>query len=334
MLLCDKPTLSGTCAVQKRKLGFTDLKLTTVGLGTWAIGGPWQWGWGPQDDNEAIDAMLKAIDLGINWIDTAPIYGCGHSEELLGKALKQTKTRPIIATKCSLLWNEKKEKVNCLKPESIRRECEASLKRLGIDEIDLYQMHWPQPQEDIERAWEAMAGLAKEGKVRYIGVSNFNVEQIKRIQPIAPVASLQPPYSMLQRDTEKELLGYCKKNNIGVVVYSPMQRGLLTGKFSKEYLATLAPDDHRLQSPEFVEPEFSINLEFVEKLKPIAAKAGRTVSQLAIAWVLRRTEVTAAIVGARRPSQIEETAKAADWKLARSDINLIEKLLAEREAKL
>lgn len=320
--------------MRKRKLGFTDLKLTTVGLGTWAIGGPWQFGWGPQDDNEAINAILKAIDLGINWIDTAPIYGCGHSEELLGKALKQTKIRPIIATKCSLLWNEKREKVSSLKPESIRRECEASLKRLGIEAIDLYQMHWPEPESEIEDGWEEMARLQRDGKVKHIGVSNFNIVQLDRIRKVAPVASLQPPYSMICRDIENDLLPYCAKNNIGVVVYSPMQRGLLTGKFSKGYLATLAPDDHRLQSPEFIEPEFSINLEFVEKLKPIAAKAGRTVSHLAIAWVLRRHEVTAAIVGARRPSQIEETAEAADWKPARSDINLIGKLLAEREAKL
>ena len=320
--------------MQKRKLGFTDLKLTTVGLGTWAIGGPWQFGWGPQDDNEAINAILKAIDLGINWIDTAPIYGCGHSEELLGKALKQTKIRPIIATKCSLLWNEKREKVSCLKPESIRRECEASLKRLGIDEIDLYQMHRPQPHKDIEQAWETMAGLAKEGKVRYIGVSNFNVEQIKRIQPITPVASLQPPYSMLHREVEDELLGYCAKNNIGVIVYSPMERGLLTGRFNRQRLAALPLDDHRRKEPDFREPRFTATLQLVDELHPIAERNGVTLAQLAISWVLRRREVTAAIVGARRPSQIEETAKAADWKLSRSDINLIEKLLAEREAKL
>jgi aryl-alcohol dehydrogenase-like predicted oxidoreductase len=320
--------------VQKRKLGFTDLKLTIVGLGTWAIGGPWQFGWGPQDDNEAIAAILKALDLGISWIDTAPIYGCGHSEELLGKALKQTKTRPIIATKCSLLWNEKREKVSCLRPESIRRECEASLKRLGLETIDLYQMHWPEPESEIEDGWEEMARLQKQGKVRFIGVCNFNVAQLDRIRKIAPVASLQPPYSMICRGIEKDLLPYCKKNSIGVVAYSPMQRGLLTGKFSKRYLTTLAPDDHRLRMPEFTEPQFSINLEFVERLKPIAAETGRTVAQLAIAWVLRRPEVTSAIVGARSPSQIEETAKAADLKLANEDIEQIEQLLKKRQEKI
>ncbi len=335
--------------MRTRKLGNTNLELTTIGLGTWAIGGPWQFGWGPQDDNEAIAAILKAIDLGINWIDTAAIYGCGHSEELIGRALKQTRTKPVIATKCGLLWNEKREKENCLKPESIRNECHASLNRLGIDAIDLYQIHWPDPDSDIEQAWEEMARLQKQGKVRHIGVCNFNTEQLERIRKITPVVSLQPPYSMLRREVEKELLPYCKKNSIGVIVYSPMQRGLLTGKFSKQYLAGLAPDDHRLRSSEFTEPQFSINLEFVEKLKPIAQKTGRTIAQLAIAWTLRRPEVTAAIVGARRPIQIEETASvaglagtetsplggpAADWKLTKNDTAEIEKLLAERQAKL
>jgi aryl-alcohol dehydrogenase-like predicted oxidoreductase len=320
--------------VLTRKLGNSNLKLTVIGLGTWAIGGPWQFGWGPQDDNEAIAAILKAIDLGINWIDTAPIYGCGHSEELVGQALRRTKTRPIIATKCGLLWNEKREKVGCLKAESIRKECNDSLKRLGVDVIDLYQMHWPDPESDLEEGWGEMARLQQRGKVKYIGVCNFNTAQLDRIRRIAPVTSLQPPYSMLHRETEKELLPYCAKNNIGVVVYSPMQRGLLTGKFSREYLVTLAPDDHRLRMPEFTEPEFAANLEFIEKLKPIAAKAGRTVAQIAIAWVLRWPEVTAAIVGARRPSQIEETAPAAYWKLSHNDIIEIVKLLSKRQKKL
>jgi aryl-alcohol dehydrogenase-like predicted oxidoreductase len=320
--------------MRTRRLGNTDLELTVVGLGTWAMGGPWQFGWGPQDENEAIAAILKAIDLGINWIDTAAIYGCGHSEELLGIALKKTKIRPIIATKCSLLWNEKKEKIGCLKAESIRKECEDSLKRLGIETIDLYQMHWPDPEIDLEEGWGEMARLQKQGKVRYIGVSNFNAKQLDRIRKIAPVASLQPPYSMIRRGIEKDLLGYCAKNNIGVVTYSPMQRGLLTGKFSKKYLATLAPDDHRLKSGDYQEPEFSATLALVDKLRPIAERNKRTLAQLAIAWVLRRPEVTAAIVGARKPSQITETAPAAEWILAKTDIAEIEKLLAERENKL
>ncbi len=320
--------------MRTRQLGNTDLELTVIGLGTWAMGGPWQFGWGPQDENEAIAAILKAIDLGINWIDTAAIYGCGHSEELLGIALKQTRIRPIIATKCGLLWNEKREKVNCLAAKSIRQECEASLKRIGIDTIDLYQIHWPDPEDDIEQAWEEMARLQKQGKVRYIGVSNFNAKQLDRIRKIAPVASAQPPYSMIRRDIEKDLLGYCAKNNTGVVTYSPMQRGLLTGKFSKKRLSELAPDDHRLKSGDYQEPEFSATLSLVDKLRPIAERNKRTLAQLAIAWVLRRPEVTAAIVGTRKPSQIAETAPAGDWILAKNDIAEIEKLLAERENKL
>lgn len=320
--------------MQKRQLGYTDLKLTTVGLGTWAMGGPWQFGWGQQDDDEAIAAILAALEKEINWIDTAPVYGCGHSEELVGKALKQTRRKPFIATKCGLLWNNKREKVSCLKSKSIREECHASLKRIGVEVIDLYQMHWPEPEEDVEQAWEEMARLAEEGKVRYLGVSNFNIEQIKRIQKIAPMASLQPPYSMLHREVEDELLDYCAKNNIGIVVYSPMQRGLLTGKFSQERLAGLPVDDHRRRMPEFQEPQFSTTLQLVDKLLPIAKRNGRTLAQLAISWVLRRSEVTAAIVGARRPEQIVETAAASNWTLSQEDIEEIEQLLTERKEKI
>jgi aryl-alcohol dehydrogenase-like predicted oxidoreductase len=298
------------------------------------MGGPWQYGWGPQDDGEAIAAILTALDMGVNWIDTAPVYGVGHSEELVGQALRQTKHRPIIATKCGRLWNEKKELVPYLKRESVRRECLASLQRLGVERIDLYQMHWPDPLPDIEEAWEEMARLAEEGKVRYLGVCNYNVEQLERIRKIHPVASLQPPYSMLRRDVEKELLGYCAQHGIGVVAYSPMQRGLLTGQFSHERLSALAPDDHRRRMPEFQDPAFSASLELVEGLKQIAGRHDRTVAQLALSWVLRRPEVTAAIVGARRPSQIAETVGAADWNLSKKDISEIEKLLAQREKKL
>ena len=320
--------------MQTRKLGSTDLMLTTIGLGTWAMGGPWQFGWGPQDDGEAVAAILTALEVGINWIDTAPVYGVGHSEELVGQALRQTKRKPYIATKCGRLWNEKKELIPYLKRESIRRECLASLQRLGVERIDLYQMHWPDPLQDIEEAWEEMARLVDEGKVRYLGVCNYNVEQIERVSRIHPVASLQPPYSMLRRDVEKELLGYCAQHAIGVVAYSPMQRGLLTGKFSQDRLAALAPDDHRRRMPEFQEPAFSASLELVEGLREIAEHNGRTVAQLAISWVLRRPEVTAAIVGARRPSQIMETVAASDWNLSKKDISEIEKLLAQREKKL
>lgn len=320
--------------MQKRRLGKTDLNLTTVGLGTWAMGGPWQFGWGPQDDNEALAAIHAALDLGINWIDTAAVYGLGHSEELVGEVLRQTKHKPYIATKCGLLWNDRKEKVPCLEPESIRRECEVSLKRLGVEVIDLYQMHWPEPEKDIETGWEEMARLRDEGKVRYIGVSNYNVEQLERIHRIHPVASMQPPYSMLHREAEGGLLEYCAKNDIGVIVYSPMQRGLLTGKFSRRHLATLAEDDHRRKNPDFQEPRLGATLELVEKLRPLAERNERTLAQLVIAWVLRRPEVTAAIVGARRPEQIKETAPASDWNLTEKDIEEIEQLLAQRQAKL
>ena len=320
--------------MQRRQLGYTDLQLTTVGLGTWAMGGPWQFGWGPQNDDEAIAAVLTALDKGINWIDTAPIYGLGHSEELVGKALKQTSEKPLIATKCGLLWNDKRKKVNCLKGKSIREECHASLKRLGVELIDLYQIHRPEPQEDFEQAFEEMAKLTQEGKVRYIGVSNFNVEQIKRVQKIHPVASLQPPYSMLHREVEDELLTYCEKNNIGVVTYSPMQRGLLTGTFSQQRLAALPLDDHRRRSPNFHEPQFTATLQLVDQLRPIAERNGKTLAQLAISWALRRPEITAAIVGARRPEQIAETSAASDFQLSTEDIQEIERLLAERQKKI
>jgi len=319
--------------MQSRQLGSTDLKLTTMGLGTWAIGGPWQFGWGPQDDNEAIAAILNALDLGINWIDTAPIYGLGHSEELVGNALRQTKHKPYIATKCGLLGNEKREKVPCLDRKSIAKECHASLKRLGVEVIDLYQMHWPEPEADIEQAWEEMAKLAEQGKVRYIGVSNFNIQQMERLSKIHAVASLQPPYSMLHREAEDGLLQYCAQHHIGVIAYSPMQRGLLTGRFSRQRLESLPLDDHRRRNPDFQEPNFSATLELVEDLKKIAQRNGRTCSQLAISWVLRRPEVTGAIVGARRPEQIIETAPVSDWKLSRKDIREIEKLLAEWQTK-
>lgn len=320
--------------MQKRKLGSTDLELTTIGLGTWAIGGPWEFGWGPQDDDEAIAAILAALEAGINWIDTAPAYGLGHSEELVGKALEQVGEKPIIATKCGILWNEKKEKLTCLKRQSIRDECHASLRRLGLEIIDLYQMHWPDPDEDMEEGWEEMTRLKEEGKVRYIGVSNFSVEQLKRAEKIHPVASLQPPYSMLHREVEDDLLGYCAENNIGVVAYSPMQRGLLTGKFSAERLASLAPDDHRKRSRDFQEPQFSATMKLVDQLKKIAERNGKTCAQLALSWVCRRPEVTAAIAGARRPDQIKETAPASDWNLSVEDVEEIEQLLVERQTKV
>lgn len=318
--------------MRTRKLGWTSINLSTIGLGTWALGGGgWKFSWGPQDDSESISAIQHAVELGINWIDTAAVYGLGHSEEIVGKAIKGLRDKPIIATKCERVWDKDGNIFGRLKKESIHSEVEASLKRLKIEVIDLYQIHWPEPDEDIEEAWTALGDLIKEGKIRYAGVSNFNLEQLKRIQPIHPVASFQPPYSMLERGIEKELLEYCSENNIGVIVYSPMQKGLLTGKFTRERVQNLPEDDHRRRDPRFQEPELSTNLKLVEELRLLAEKSGRTVAQLAIVWVLRRPEVTAAIVGARRPSQIEETVVAGDWTLSKEQIAAIDLLLEKRQ---
>lgn len=322
--------------MERRKLGYTDLYLTTIGLGTWAIGGGgWAYGWGPQDDAESLKTIHRALDLGINWIDTAAVYGLGHAEEVIGQAIAGRRDEVIIATKCGLVWDEgSTTPYGRLSAQSVRREVEASLRRLNIEVIDLYQIHWPDPEEEIEEAWATIADLIREGKVRYGGVSNFNVEQLKRVQAIHPVASLQPPYSMLRREIEAEILPFCAANDIGVIVYSPMASGLLTGHFSRERLAALPDDDWRKRSSHFQEPQLSANLALVERLQPIAHRAGRTIAQLAIAWTLRRPEVTAAIVGARRPSQIEETIAAADWLLSSENLAEIEALLADREQRL
>ena len=323
--------------MRTRKLGYTDLRLTTMGLGTWAIGGGgWQWGWGPQDDAESIAALQRGLDLGINWIDTAAAYGLGRAEEVVGRAIAGRRGEVIVATKCGLVWDEGSTEVyGRLTAESIRAECEASLRRLNVDVIDLYQIHWPIDEEHLEEAWSTISDLIQEGKVRYAGVSNFSVAQLKRIQPLHPLASLQPPYSMLERGVEEELLPYCAANDIGLVVYSPMQTGLLTGKYTKERIASLPDEDWRKdRNPHFQEPALSANLALVEKLRPIAERNGRTLAQLAIAWVLRRPEVTAAIVGSRRPSQIEGTAPAGDWVLSAEDIAEIDALLTEREQAL
>lgn len=313
--------------MRMRRLGQTDLELTVIGLGTWAIGGPWQYGWGPQDDADSIRTIQAAIDAGINWLDTAPIYGCGHSETVVGQALKEMRRKPLVATKCSLLWNDKREKISCLDHDSIIKECENSLRRLSVEVIDLYQMHWSQPEKQLEEGWGAMAELVRQGKVRYIGASNFTVEHLKRVAEIHPVASLQPPYSMLRRDIETELLPYCAKNKIGVLCYSPMQKGLLTGKFTDDSVKTLAADDHRRNDPNFIGEKFQRNLKIVEALKPITQRSGKTVAQLAIAWALRKEEVTAAIVGARKPKQIQETIPAGEWVLDKDTIEEIENVL-------
>lgn len=322
--------------MRTRILGYTGVPLTTIGLGTWAIGGGgWAFAWGAQDDADSIATIRRALDLGINWIDTAAVYGLGHAEEIVGRAIAGRRHEVFIATKCGRVWDEgSTTPYGRLTADSVRREAEASLRRLNIEQIDLYQIHWPNPEPQIEEAWATIADLVKEGKVRYAGVSNFNVAQLQRIQPIHPVASLQPPYSMLARGVEEELLGYCAAHQIGVIVYSPMQAGLLTGKVTREWVEQLPDDDWRKRNPRFRDPELSANLALVEGLRPIAERAGKTVAQLALAWVLRRPEVTAAIVGARRPSQIEETVAASDWDLSAEEIAAIDALLAARERAL
>ncbi|MCL4297858.1 MAG: aldo/keto reductase [Anaerolineae bacterium] len=319
--------------MQTRQLGYSNLHLTTIGLGAWAIGGGgWIYGWGSQDDADSIAAIRHALDLGINWVDTAAVYGAGHSEEVVGQALVGRRGEVIVATKCGRIMESLTDQpYGRLTADSVRREAEASLRRLKTEVIDLYQIHWPDPDEEIEEGWGAIADLIREGKVRYGGVSNFSVAQLQRIQPIHPVASVQPPYSMLRRGVEEELLAYCAANNIGVIVYSPMQAGLLTGKMTRERIAAMPADDWRARNELFQEPQLSANLELVEALRPIAARQGRTVAQLAIAWVLRRPEVTAAIVGARNPAQIEETAPAGDWRLSAEEVAQIDALLAKRD---
>ena len=321
--------------MKTRKLGWTDLNLSTIGLGTWAIGGGgWRYSWGPQDDRESIATILHALEMGVSWIDTAPVYGLGHSEEIVGKAIEGLRDKPIVATKCGMVWDKNREISNCLKEESIRSEVEASLKRLKVDVIDLYQIHWPMPDGDIEEAWRTIADLVDKGKIRYAGVSNFNVEQLERIQDIHPIASLQPPYSMLRREVEDELLVFCAENDIGIVAYSPMERGLLAGKFSRERVQNLPKDDQRREETRFQEPELSANLELVEDLRRMAEKRGKTVAQLAIAWVLRRPEITAAIVGARHLYQIEETIAAGEWTLSGDNIAAVDVLLNKRRKTL
>ncbi len=313
--------------MKTKRLGSSDLELTVVGLGTWAIGGSWQFGWGEQDERDSIDTIRMALEMGINWIDTAPIYGCGESEKVIGKALGDIGggERPLIATKCGLLWNEKREKINCLDGDSIMNECEQSLRRLKIETIDLYQMHWPAPDGQIEEAFEAMDKCRRQGKVRFIAVCNANVKQMERLGQVGELSSLQPPYSLLDRRSEK-LFPYCGQNEIGVVCYSPMQKGLLTGKVTHEFVESLAEDDHRRRDRDFNEPMLSTHMKFVDDLTNIARRHDRTVAQLAIAWTLHRPEVTSAIVGARRPGQIEETAKAAEFVLSADDLKEIEEL--------
>lgn len=303
-----------------RKLGNSDLMLSSIGFGAWAIGGgDWMYAWGPQSDSDSIAAIHRALDLGVNWIDTAAIYGLGHSEEVVAQALKTTAHKPYVFTKCSMRWRQDRSIYNSLRAASLREEVEASLRRLSLETIDLYQIHWPNPDAEVEEGWTELARLQKEGKLRWIGVSNFSVEQMKRAQAIAPITSLQPPYAMLRRQIEAEILPFAQANNIGVINYSPMVSGLLSGKMTAERIAHLPADDWRRSAPEFNPPRLERNLALVELLRQIGAAHDVTPGVVAIAWTLHNPAVTAAIVGGRTPQQVEETSAALTFRLTEQE---------------
>jgi aryl-alcohol dehydrogenase-like predicted oxidoreductase len=282
---------------------------------------------GPQNDSDSVPAIHAALDSGINWIDTAALYGLGHSEEMIARALQGSSQRPYIFTKCERVWDSNGQVGASLKAKSIRLECEASLRRLKAEWIDLYQIHWPEPDEDIEEGWTELAKLKSEGKVRYIGVSNFDVPQMKRAQAITPITSLQPPYAVARREIEKEILPFCSAENIGVIVYSPMYAGLLTGAMTKERVVNFLPEDWRRNLPGFKEPALSRNLRLVEFLRTIGARHGRSPGEVAIAWTLNHPAVTGAIVGFRSPQQVAGIIGAAEFRLLASEIQEIEEVL-------
>jgi aryl-alcohol dehydrogenase-like predicted oxidoreductase len=300
--------------MELKRLGNSDLLITPVGIGAWAIGGAgWAFSWSNQDDSQSIAAIHAALDAGVNWIDTAAVYGLGHSEEVVAKALKSfSGPKPYVFTKCERNWDENRQIVKCLKGASIRQECENSLRRLQVDTIDLYQIHWPEPEEDIEEGWSTLADLQKEGKVRWIGVSNFNVQQMQRICSIAPITSLQPPYSLIRRDVETEILPYAKSNQIGVIAYSPMGSGMLTGTMTRQRVENLPQDDWRTRSVQFQEPLLTRNLSIAQNLAAAAKENGIPACHLAILWVLNNPAVTGAIVGVRNAQQANELAKALE----------------------
>jgi len=314
--------------MQTRKLGNSDLYITPVGYGAWAIGGSgWQFSWGSQDDNDSIQAIHRSLQLGVNWIDTAAVYGLGHSEEVVNRALKSWfGAKPYVFTKCALRWDSKGNVRKVLRRDSLRTEVEDSLRRLGTDVIDLFQIHWP-PEPDsaeLEEGWGTLADLKREGKVRWIGVSNFNVGQLRRVQAIAPVTSLQPPYSLVNRAVEPEILPFCRQHGIGVIVYSPMASGLLTGAMTRERAAHLPKDDWRSTSPNFNEPKLSQHLALVDRLRAVGERYGRSPGEVAIAWTLRNPAVTGAIVGARNAKQADGVMRAGELQLTEADVAEIE----------
>lgn len=318
-----------TPIMDKRQLGNSDLFLTPVGFGAWALGGGgWAFAWGAQDDQASIDAIHRALDHGINWIDTAAVYGLGHSEEVVARALAGKRggaNRPLVFSKCGLVWDETREVKRVMRGDSYRRECEASLSRLQVDVIDLYQVHWPtQNIADIDEAFPALADLQKQGKVRHVGVSNFNLEQLSRARKHVNVVSLQPPYSLLKRDIEAELLSYCARENVGVIGYSPMASGLLTGAMTKQRIEAMPQDDWRRSSSDFNEPKLSAALALVERLRVVGQRHGRSPGEVAIAWTLRRPEITAAIVGARSAEQVDGWIGAGEFRLTPAEVTEIE----------
>ena len=318
--------------METRQLGNSDMKITSVGFGSWAVGGSgWAHGWGPQDDQDSISAIHAALDAGMNWIDTAAVYGLGHSEEIVALAVSgYSGTKPYVFTKCGMVWDEKGQVHNRIKGDSIRMECEDSLRRLKTDAIDLYQIHWPNPDEDIEEAWTAMARLKDEGKVRWIGVSNFSVEQMKRARKIAPITSLQPPYSMLRPAVEESILPFTADQNIGVIVYSPMLSGMLTGGMTKERAESLPASDWRSRNKEFQEPKLSRNLALVDLLTEIGKRHNKPTAAVALAWVLRNPAVTGAIAGGRNERQIKGSAAALDFRLTDDEFREIQDFISTR----
>ncbi len=312
--------------MQNKQLGNSDMFLSPLGIGAWAIGGAgWAFSWSAQDDGDSIKAIHAALDAGMNWIDTAAVYGLGHSEEVVAQALKTySGRRPFVFTKCGRNWNQERQIQKDLRATSIRQECVDSLRRLQVDTIDLYQIHWPEPDELVEEGWGTLAALQKEGKVRWIGVSNFNVQQLQRVQSIALVTSLQPPFSLVRPEVEQQVLPFVAENQIGVLAYSPMGSGLLTGSMTQERVANLPPDDWRVRNPHFQEPLLSRNLKIADKLNNIGSRHGRTAGEVALAWVLYHPAITAAIVGIRTPEQVAGIRGALEFRLDESEFGEIE----------
>lgn len=326
-------------ALPRRPLGMSGLALTTVGFGAWAVGGAdWAFTWGPQDDEASLAAMRRAVDLGVNWIDTAAVYGLGHSEEVIGRFLKALPPveRPYVFTKCGLIWDERERRTparRLLAPESIRRECEASLRRLGVERLDLYQFHWPDESGvPVEESWGEMARLVDAGKVRLIGVSNFDVPLLERCEAIRHVDSLQPPFSLIVRQAAARQIPWCAEHGTGVICYSPMQAGLLTDRFTRGRIDVMAPDDWRRRSPQFTEPHLTANLALRDRLRSVATRHGSTTSAVAIAWTLAWPGVTGAIVGARSAEQVDGWIGAADLVLTRADLEEIARAIEDTGA--